>query len=393
LGSQGVNEDFTCTVQGLEQMYAAVAPGGLILLSRWLDHPPAASLKLLGTAVEALERSGVKQPGKSLAVIASPTTISLLISKGGFNQADRERIETFCSKRAFGAFSLSGRQGDASQSRPELSRGVQALLSKERERFQLTYPFCITPATDDSPYFSRFFRWSSLPELMRRHGSGGASLIQWGYLILIAMAVQAALAGILLILLPLAVFRRGQRTWKSSGRAALAFTCLGLGFLFLEIAFIQRLILLLGDPVAAVSVALGSFLVFAGLGSMACGRLGLGRAVLCLCLTVLLLFLGLDLLGPTLMAQAWGLKVGLAVAMCAVPAFFMGMPLPLGLETVSRQAPEWIPWAWGVNGFASVLAPILATLLSIHLGLASVVGGACLLYIGAYLALRSMSSA
>ena len=61
-------------------------------------------------------------------------------------------------------------------------------------------------------------------------------------------------------------------------------------------------------------------------------------------------------------------------------AFFMGMPFPLGLRRVADQAPRLVPWAWGVNGCASVLSAVLASLLATHVGFAVVVALAMGLY-------------
>jgi uncharacterized membrane protein YdbT with pleckstrin-like domain len=61
-------------------------------------------------------------------------------------------------------------------------------------------------------------------------------------------------------------------------------------------------------------------------------------------------------------------------------AFFMGIPLPLGLAETSVHAPELVPWAWGINGFASVVSAGLGVLLAIHFGLSAVVWIAAVLY-------------
>jgi len=53
--------------------------------------------------------------------------------------------------------------------------------------------------------------------------------------------------------------------------------------------------------------------------------------------------------------------------------FCMGMPFPLGLAKLAALAPDFIPWAWGINGFASVVSAALATLLAIHFGFTAVV--------------------
>jgi hypothetical protein len=62
-------------------------------------------------------------------------------------------------------------------------------------------------------------------------------------------------------------------------------------------------------------------------------------------------------------------------------AFFMGMPFPLGLRRLSARAAGFVPWAWGINGFASVVSAVLATLLAIEFGFNVVIVLALVLYV------------
>ncbi len=131
------------------------------------------------------------------------------------------------------------------------------------------YKFDIAPSTDEQPYFFDFFKWRTLPELMVIRRAGGAGLLELGNLILVATLVQATLLSAVLIMAPLwtkrRVFARSSQIW----RVATYFFALGLGFLFVEIAFIQKFILFLGHPLYAVAVVLTGFLLFAGVGSAA----------------------------------------------------------------------------------------------------------------------------
>ena len=77
--------------------------------------------------------------------------------------------------------------------------------------------------------------------------------------------------------------------------------------------------------------------------------------------------------------------MGLAVLLIAPLAFVMGMPFPLGLAGVAARTPTLTPWAWAVNGFASVVAAVLATVLAIHSGFTTVVIVAVVLYLTAAL--------
>jgi len=73
-------------------------------------------------------------------------------------------------------------------------------------------------------------------------------------------------------------------------------------------------------------------------------------------------------------------KIPITILLIAPLAFCMGMPFPLGLSKVAYARPEFIPWAWGINGCASVLSAILATILSVHFGFNLVIGIALVLY-------------
>ena len=48
--------------------------------------------------------------------------------------------------------------------------------------------------------------------------------------------------------------------------------------------------------------------------------------------------------------------------------WMMGFPMPCALARVGEASPALIPWAWGVNGFASVLAPLIATVVGMTWG-------------------------
>ncbi|MGI9225196.1 MAG: SAM-dependent methyltransferase, partial [Woeseiaceae bacterium] len=74
-------------------------------------------------------------------------------------------------------------------------------------------------------------------------------------------------------------------------------------------------------------------------------------------------------------------KVIISIGLIAPLAFFMGMPFPLGLNRTAKTAPDFIPWAWGLNGFASVVSAVLATLLAISFGFTAVILAALVCYV------------
>ena len=65
----------------------------------------------------------------------------------------------------------------------------------------------------------------------------------------------------------------------------------------------------------------------------------------------------------------------------------MGLPFPLALRELDEPL---VPWAWGINGCASVVSAALATLLAVDFGFSAVLWIALALYVAAYAASRFM---
>jgi spermidine synthase len=393
-GVQALNESYLYTVEGIRSYLERLESGGLLAITRWLRIPPRDSLKLVATVIAAMREMGVSQPESQLVVIRSWNTLTLLAGKRPFQPEDIDAIRDFAQLRFFDlAWFPSMQPGDANRFNqlefPYFYDGIAALLDAEAGNFIERYKFYIAPATDNRPYFFHFFKWRVLPEVLALRKRGGASLIEWGYLILVATLVQAVIAGSILILLPLARIRPG---WPAgiAGRMGSYFFLLGLAFLFIEMAFIQKFILFLGHPLYSVAVVLAGFLIFAGAGSGYSGRMAnrleaSGRSpVQFVTGAIITISLGYVFLLPTCFEHLMGLderiRIGISLALIAPLAFFMGMPFPLGLKRVASQAPDFIPWAWGLNGFASVISAVLATLLAVHFGFTAVLLMALVFY-------------
>lgn len=402
-GVQALNESYLYTVEALQEYLRHLTPGGILAITRWLRIPPRDSLKLLATAIEALRRAGVSRPAQHLVLVRSWNTLMLLVRSGPFTAKDIEAIREFADTRSFDTAYYAGMSAAESNrynalAEPYIFEGATALLGDHAEDFIRRYKFDIRPAVDDRPYFFHFFKWSTLPETLALRKRGGAALIEWGYLILIATLMQALLAGALLIMLPLALSRRNWA--RGTGpRMGAYFFLLGIAFMFIEIAFIQKLILFLSHPLYAVAVVLSGFLVFAGLGSACSSRLSARldqarfSAVTAAVAAIAAFAVAYLFLLPELFARLAGssdlFKVVVSLAVIAPLAFFMGMPFPIGLSRLASVAAAFIPWAWGINGFASVVSASLATLLAIELGFSVVVVVALLLYAAAAALMRT----
>jgi hypothetical protein len=395
-GLYALRENYLYTVEALGDYLHHLNPQGMVAISRWLKNPPRDSLKLTATAIAALRQRGVERPGEHLVLIRGWQTATLVVTREPLGEEARGRLEEFCRQRLFDIVYAPGvEEGWANRynllAEPTLADGVRALLESDGGAFIDGYKFAISPASDDRPYFHHFFKWSSLAEILRLRATGGAALMESGYLILVAVFAVALPAALLLIVAPLLLLPReaggGVAAAGSPLRSSVYFFATGLAFMLIEIATIQKAMPILHHPVYAVSVVIAAFLIFAGIGSTLSAplaarvrpevlvRLAVAMIALCGSLVALLGEEAAALL-PQLGLAA---RAGLTVLAIAPLALCMGMPFPLGLSRLPAGASG--PWAWGINGCASVLGSMTATLVAIHYGFNVVFVLALLLYV------------
>ncbi|MHC4984242.1 MAG: SAM-dependent methyltransferase, partial [Planctomycetota bacterium] len=341
-GVHGLSESYVYTVEAMGEYIRHLEPGGYLAITRWLKLPPRDSLKLFVTTLVALEREGAPEPARSLGMIRSWNTVTLLIRKGAIGPEQAATVRRFARERSFDLIYLPDMTAEEANrsnilQEPYFFDGAMALAGPGRDDFIRRYKFDIRPATDDRPYFFNFFRWRSLPEFLELRSRSGASLIEWGYPILFATLIQAAFLSAVLILFPLWLRRRAVASRSPDRWRVLAyFLLLGLAFLFVEIAFIQRFVLFLGHPIHAVAVVLAGFLTFAGLGSaaapgfssrIAAGPLArltpVGIVVLAIAALSLVYVLALPPLFARLIALHEAARILLSLALIAPLGFFM----------------------------------------------------------------------
>lgn len=397
-GTGALSPSYVYTVEGFGQYLRHLTPGGLLCVTRWLRIPPRDSLKLFSTALAALKGLGEAAPERHLAMIRTWKTATLLVKRNPWAAHELAAIRSFCEERSFDlVYCPDIEPGEVNRFNvlrtPIFHRGVMSLI--KGDGFLDRYKYQIRPASDDQPYFFHFFRWQTLKEAWSLRGRGGFALIDWGYPVLAATVLQAAVLGFALVVVPLWVTRRRGKALPA--RAGGTFLLIGFAFMFVEISLIHRLILYLYHPVYATAVVLAAFLVFAGLGSgwangfqrwlgprlpgAATAPLRLLTAVIAL--VGLMTLVGMPILLREAMACPAPVRFSLAMMFTAPLAFLMGMPFPLALSRVGRFSPDFIPWAWGLNGWASVLGAVLAALLSVHAGFSGVFLLALAFYVAA----------
>ncbi len=372
-GAYSLAEDFHLTAEACAEYLASLEPGGLLVITRWLQSPPSEDLRTLALVIAGLERVGIRGPEGHILAWRGIQTVTLLARREAFTPAEVEMVRSFLADRRFDLVVAPGlKEEDANRFNIQREavhyRAFNELLSApDRRAYVAAYPFAVAPPTDDKPFFNHFFRWGQTPAILRTLGKTWQPFGGSGYFVLLMLLFVAVLAAAILILLPMR-FWRGSGDGFSKSPAFLYFALLGLAFLLIEIPLIGRALLALGQPAYALAAVLFSLLVFSGLGSLAAPRVSWAGALVSLVIVALLVTW---IQPPFLYAGlGWPLPARFAlISLTLAPlGFLMGIPFPKGIAWLEKVAPYLIPWAWAVNGSISVVASVLAALLVVSWG-------------------------
>jgi len=190
----------------------------------------------------------------------------------------------------------------------------------------------------------------------------------------------------------LVVFALFGRPRRASARpytgSVFYFAALGFGFIAIELALLQNLILLVGHPIYTLSVLLFTLLAMGGIGSGISRRVPIWIACIAVAVIGGIEAMLLPKLVPSLLwLPLWG-RIACAVVLIAPLGLVMGMPFPSGLrQTGSGGLPE-PPFYWGLNGIMSVIGSIVTVFVALMAGFqaAMLMGSMC--YVLAALASR-----
>lgn len=393
------------TAEALAGFLARLEPGGMISVPIGIRELPVYAVRVLATVREALRLAGVADPAAHVAVIRSAWNLRVLIAREPFDAARVERLAAFADERSF---DLSYAPGLVQVGRevwndlPPVSlesemveQGGEAQDAVAREAALVlagTPPadaFDRSPVTADRPWLSPLVRLPALGAALARIEILPQQEI--GLLVNVAVLAQAILLAVVVSLLPLAARGALRVPVPVLGRALVYFPALGLGFLLIEIAFIEHAALLLGDRTSGFALVLTTMLVFSGLGAMWAGRVRApGRALLLAVLVALgcsvLALLGLRGAVLAVLDWPWVVRAALLVLALAPISLALGFPFPLGLDRFQQEGAGLLPWAWALNGAFSVVATPLANLLGHGAGLSWLLAAGMLCYAAALIA-------
>jgi len=389
-GAYALTENYLYTTEAMSDFWNHLTPEGILSFSRWWFKPPRETLRLIAMEVEAIERAGIQEPWRHFTVVKGPKWAETLLKKTPFTKDEVRDLKAWAKANdfeiAYDPFINRKTEFDAVlRSRPAA-----------RARFYETYLYNVKPATDNKPFFFDYYKWK---HLFRKEGGDRGyvttniplSLIT--LIISLAQILVLALAG---ILYPWLKAESGDRPRLRRGAVAVYFGSLGLAFIFIEIALIQKLMVFVGGPAYSLSISLFSILLFSGLGSWCAKRITMVPTKLFVALPSALLVLAvgtsalLSFAIPRLLDFGLGTRGLFAVAMFAPLAFLMGMPFPLGITVLGRYEAKLVPWAWASNSFMTVFGSLFCIFVSMFLGFHAAFLIAGLVYLAGFLAFRQV---
>src|SRR4051812_47813898 len=379
-GAFALSENNLYTVEAFREYFDHLKPDGMIAITRWEFRHPREALRVVAVAMEALHQLGVANPAGNFIVASQGSLdedgipVVVLAKKTPFTSAEEDAAAEHCDRYA----ELDPLYLPSSPGQNPFS---ELIASNNPRAFAQSYAYNVSPVSDNAPFF--FFTLKPrqiLEQVSQRHG------IDWkvnlGVLVLLLVLAISLVAVLVFLVLPLVL--RGGRV-RPSPLPLLYFVAVGLGYIVVEIAFIQRFVLFLGHPTYALTVVIFLLMVSSGAGSLFSRRWlprsEMGWIPLLLVLATLLTYV-FFLPGRLAAWVGLGFNIRLLVtgALLIPLGFVMGMPFPTGLRALAASRLRELPaeigasdnaveWAWAMNAGASVLGSVLAMVIAIQFGL------------------------
>ena len=399
-GALSLAENYVLTLEAFEDYFAHLKPDGVILFTR----PEGQIPRLFATARALFADRGLGSVADHLVAFRQKDTLlarvghgafmaGFLFKKSPFTQAEVAEVVRRLRATPDGT-------GPAGMEMLYTPFGIGARTIYDslvrapdvRTVYRAT-PVELQPATDDRPFFNQHVRWShiglgAIRDVFSQRRLGRLALEDRpvAEVSLLVLLAQAVLVAGILILLPLARFARQGLAVPNRWRYLVYFGALGMGFIFAEIALLERFTLFLGAPVYALAAVLAGLLIFTGIGSGLADRVrdAPGDALQWILVIAIGLVVATAVVGPIVCSRALDLPLGervvVAVLLIAPLGVALGMPFPTGLRVASADAAPIVPWAWGVNGFFTVIGSVAAMILGMAVGFTAVLVIAAVCY-------------
>ncbi len=385
-GAFTLSENGLYTTEAWQIFLRRLTPSGVFTVSRWYSPGDINETgRMVSLAVAALMESGVENPRNHIFLAAAERIATLVISRSGFSAAELSALNKAVKDLKFDVLIAPG-QAPASA---VLKSITESRDLTELNRFTKNLELDLSPPNDDRPFFFNQLPLFDIGRVIAMAFTGRSLGVSQGNLFAtatLAMLFVVALALVVVaIVIPLRPALRDAGTRQASGGTAY-FMLIGMGFMFIEMALLQRFSVFLGHPIYSLSIVLFSLILSTGLGSLLSDHVSIERKNNFIVWAVLtggyvmsqLLWLP-DLL---LSLDSGSLAVrGLVTVSVILPAgVLMGFGFPAGMRFISAVDSRPTPWFWGINGASGVLASAVAVACSIAYGIGTTMALGALCY-------------
>jgi predicted membrane-bound spermidine synthase len=396
-GAFALTENNLYTREAFRDYLDRLAPDGVLSLTRWYQTPPDQLLRILSLGRVVLAERGIADARRHFAVVRGKqeggqplSTSTVLLKPRPFSSDEIAGVEAFAERAGFDVLYTPNTRPDN-----DLTRLIEA---SDPEAFWEAFESDVSPPTDSRPFFFQSARPGQV--FSKRWSRGEWRRTNLGTLVLFGVVGISALVVALFILGPLLLVRRRVAAARGRLPFLLYFAALGTGFIVVEVVLVQKCVLFLGHPVYALTVVLFAVLLWSGIGSWLAGRVrdaevprALRTMLLAVAGLVVVAAFGLAPVFYALVQLAAPLRVLITVLALAPLGLALGMPMPTGIRLLAGRAPELVPWAWGVNGAASVLGSVGAVALAMRWGFdVALLIAACLYLAAVLLAARAVQA-
>ncbi len=368
-GTFGLQEDYELTTEALRAYLDHLTNDGMLSIQMFLLHPARYELRLMNNIIHALKKENKNISEKHLLIYRSWDTINFLMKKNYFSAGEQETINTFLTSRHFDIIYGNNFPETRFITGVDYNRIFGQLIdNRQKDVFINNYAFDISTTSDNRPFFHYFFKADKLREIYDLSGK------KWSYFIHEGMTLPfIILFQFLFLILLLAFFFVASKCYKKEKGCYLSgifttvysplyFIFIGFAFMFAEMFFIHRLILVYGSPVRAFSITLVAFLLSSGAGSLVCGYLSDKSA--------LKIMHGAPLIALSYFVVAIIIPKAINNFYYIIPfGFFLGFFFPMGIKIFCAGNTKTIPVSYALNGAASILAPLLASMIGVACGL------------------------
>jgi spermidine synthase len=379
-GAFALSENNLYTVEAFDEYFAHMKPDGMLAITRWEFRYPREALRVVATAMASLRRAGVEDPSMNVMVVSDGALdqdgkpVVVLAKKSAFTREEEAAViahlrENDNLQLIYAPHERSQAIGMNPQNPQVRWNPFTALLvSNDPVAFAKKYAFNVAPVYDDAPFF---FFTVKLGQFFGER-SGAEHGIDWkvnmGVAVLLVVLLLSVVAVAAFIVVPLWLHAPAREV---GARPLLYFLLVGLGYILVEIAFIQKFVLFLGHPTYALTVVVFLMLLLSGMGSWQWGSVGRERQRLAIGLVVVYVVVSTLILPAAFrLLLGYPLPVKLLVSLLLIGpgALLMGVPFPTGLRQLGESRGAAVEWAWAVNASASVLGSVLAILIAMQWG-------------------------